>query len=173
MKLARREKYFVSIAFCTIVVFFVFQLLIFPFFEKRDRIRRGIEAGEVGLAEMMRLSAEYHTQLRGSRGIKQIIARRHKTFTLFSFLERAAGRSEVKGHIKYMKPSESETIGRYRESMVEIKLESITLKQLVEYLHRIESEENGISIKRILIKANKRKYNYLDAVLQVVTFRAV
>ena len=57
--------------------------------------------------------------------------------------------------------------------MVEIKLEAITLKQLVDYLYRVELPESAICIKRISIKENKRESGYIDAVLQVVTFRQI
>ena len=171
MKLAKREKYLVSFAASAIAIFLIFQFLIFPFFEERKRIQRGIRAREDGLKEMVRLGAEYQIHKKGFQGIKQILARREKGFTLFSFLEKAAGESELKGHIKYMKPSDSKGTGPYKESMVEMKLEGITLNQLVGYLYRIESPENVVSIKRISIQENKKESGYLDTILQVLTFQ--
>ena len=171
MKLAKREKYLVSFAACAIALFLIFQFLIFPFFEERKRIQRGIRAREEGLEEIVRLRAEYQVHKKGFQGIKQILARREKRFTLFSFLEKAAGEAELKGHIKYMKPSDSQGTGPYKESMVEMKLEGITLNQLVGYLYRIESSENIISIKRISIQENKKESGYLDTILQVLTFQ--
>jgi general secretion pathway protein M len=171
MKLAKREKYLVSLAAIAIALFLIFQFLIFPFFEERKRIQRGIRAREDGLKEMVRLGAEYQIHKKGFQGIKQILARREKGFTLFSFLEKAAGESELKGHIKYMKPSDSKGTGPYKESMVEMKLEGITLNQLVGYLYRIESPENIVSIKRISIQENKKESGYLDTILQVLTFQ--
>lgn len=171
MKLARRERYLVSIGACAIALFLLFQLMIFPFFERRERFQKGVRAKEEALIEIIKLSSEYQTYKKGSQGIQGIIAKRKKGFTLFSFLESAAGQAKVKDHIKYMKPSNSEGTGPYKESMVEMKLEGITLNQLVGYLYRIESPGNAISIKRISIKENKRESGYLDAILQVLTFR--
>ena len=171
MKLARREKYFVSAAVLFIAIFFLFQFFIFPFVEIRRRIQRGVRAREDGLQEMVRLSSEYHRYRKGSQGIKQILARRKKGFTLFSFLENKAGAAGVKTYIKYMKPSISKGPGPYKESLVEMKLEAITLQQLVGYLYRIEALDNVVSIKRISIKENKKKSGYLDAILQVLTFQ--
>ena len=172
MKLARREKYFVSAAAVFVAVFLLFQFLIVPFFENRRRVQRGVRAKEEGLKEIVGLSSEYHRYQKGSKDIKQILARRKKGFTLFSFLEEAAGDAEVKAHIKYMKPSISATPGTYKESLVEMKLEAITLQQLIGYLSKIESPDNVVSIKRISINENKKKSGYLDAVLQVLTFRS-
>ncbi len=59
VKLAKREKYLVSFAACAIGMFLLLQFLIFPFFEERKRIQRGIKAREEGLEEIVRLRAEY------------------------------------------------------------------------------------------------------------------
>ena len=171
MKLARREKYFVSAAALFIAIFFLFQFFIFPFFETRRRVERGVSAKEDNLKEIARLSSEYHRYRRSSQDIKQVLAKRKKGFTLFSFLEGTAGDAGVKAYIKYMKPSVSTGSGPCKESLVEMKLEEITLHQLIGYLYRIESPDNVVSIKRISIKENKKKPGYIDAILQVLTFK--
>jgi general secretion pathway protein M len=171
MRLARREKRLVSVAACCIAIFLLFQFLIFPFFENRRRIQRGVRAKEKGVEEIIKLRADYQAYQKGSQGIQQAIAKRKKGFTLFSFLEKAAGEAEVKARIKYMKPSISSGTGPYKESMVEMKLEAITLPQLVGYLYRIESPDDLVNIKRISISENKKEQGYLDAILQVITFQ--
>jgi general secretion pathway protein M len=169
MKLAKREKYLVALAGGALVVFMVFQFLVFPFFDEKDRLDKGIQIKEDALKQMMVLSARYKAHQSGSESIQDLLSRREKGFTLFSFLDQAAGQAGVKEYIKYMKPSTSEGTGPYTESMVEMKLEGITLKQLVEYLFRIESPKDLVTVKRISIKENKRESGYLDAVLQVLT----
>jgi general secretion pathway protein M len=171
MKLAKREKYFISIAAVSISIFLLFEFLIFPFLEKRERIQSGIKAKEAGLREIVMLGAEYESIKKSSQVIDRLLARRKKGFTLFSFLERAAGEAEVKDRIEYMKPSTSKGKGPYKESMIAMKLNAITLNQLVGYLYRIESPENVIKIKRVSITENKKGPGYIDAVLQVLTFQ--
>ena len=70
-----------------------------------------------------------------------------------------------------MKPSDSKGPGDYRESTVEIKLESITIDQLTDYLYRIEAPEELIFIKRISISDNKREEGYLDSIISVFTYK--
>jgi len=171
MKFARREKYFISAAAVFIGIFCLLQFLIFPFFEARRRVQRGVTAKEDGLREIVQLSSEYNRYRKSTQGIQQVIAKRRKGFTLFSFLENKAGEAGIKTYIKYMKPSISKGAGPYQESLVEIKVEEITLHQLIDYLYRIESPDNVVSIKRISIKENKKKSGRLDAILQIVTFR--
>ena len=52
-----------------------------------------------------------------------------------------------------------------------MKLEGITLKQLVKYLYRIESPKDVIFIKRISIKENRKESGLLDVVLNVLTLQ--
>lgn len=169
MKLAKREKYLVTMAACALGLFLIFELLVFPFFEERDRLRRGIEAKKEALEEMAALRAEYQSYESSASGLEQRLDRRRREFTLFSFLDRAAGNADIKDQIKSMKPSASEGKGPYKESMVEMKLEMVTLKQLLDYLYRIELPEQVIQVKRISIKKNKKELGYLDAILQVLT----
>jgi general secretion pathway protein M len=169
MNLSKREKYFLSTALCAIAIFCLLQFIVIPFFEKRERLDKGCRAKEKVFEEISALSAEYQAYKKGSLEIRDIIESREKGFTLFSFLEKTAGDTAVKDHIKYMKPSEMQSTGPYKETMVEIKLEGITLKQLVDYLYLIESPEQVVSIKRLSITDAKGAAGYLDAVMQVLT----
>ncbi|RLB87262.1 MAG: hypothetical protein DRH50_17105, partial [Deltaproteobacteria bacterium] len=81
------------------------------------------------------------------------------------------GAASVKPYIKYMKPSTVQGTGPYKESMVEMKLEAITLQELVGYLYRIESPDNQVKVKRISMSENKKEKGYLDAILQVLTYQ--
>ena len=155
----------------SISIFLLFEFLIFPFLDKRERIQRGIKAKEEGLREIVMLGAEYQAIKKSSQVMDRLLTRRKKGFTLFSFVDKSAGDAGVKANIKYMKPSTSTGLSPYKESLVEMKLEAITLQQLIGYLYRIESPVDVVSIKRISIKENKRKSGRIDAILQVLTFQ--
>ena len=170
MKLARREKFFVMAAVLFIAIFFLFQFLIFPFFTAKRKIQKGVQAKENALKEMVVLISEFKRYKNDSQGIKKVLGHRKRGFSLFSFLEKAAGDADVKEHIKYMKPSTSVGPDPYKESLVEIKLELVTLKQIIDYLYKIESTDNVVIVKRFSANENKKKTGYLNAILQVLTF---
>ena len=173
MQLAKREKYVVTVGASALIIFFLFQLLISPFFDRKERLQKGIVSKKEDLKEIALLASEYKAHQQDSQEILQVLSLRKKGFTLFSFLDEAAGKAEVKKYIKYMKPSISKEEGTYQETMVEMKLEALTLEQLVRYLYRIEIPIDLIVIKRISIQANKREKGYLDAILQVMTYQQI
>ncbi|HDR15568.1 MAG TPA: hypothetical protein ENN79_08855 [Desulfobacteraceae bacterium] len=170
MKLVKREKYLVMFGLLAITAFLVIQLVVFPFLERKSRLSRGVEARAQGLNEMKLLAAEYQMRKQETRDMGRILSERPQGFTLFSFLERAATESAVRDNIKYMKPSTAQTTGPYKELMVEMKLEKITLGQLVNYLYSIESLEGLIGIKRLSINEYRQEAGYMDAVIQVITY---
>jgi len=146
MQLAQREKYLISLAGIVIVCAVVIQFMLMPFLEKKERYENNVTANQENLQQMMALRQEYLLLEQDSDVLAQRLARRPNNFTLFSFLEKAAG------------------------DAVEMKLERVTLGQMVGYLKLIESPENLVSIKRISIQSNKKDTQFIDVVLQVLTY---
>jgi general secretion pathway protein M len=170
MQLAKREKYFITLAAIVIAIALVIQFAIVPFFEKREMYRNNVAVKQDNLQQMVALRQEYLLLQQNSDTLAQRLTNRPKNFTLFSFLEKAAGDAGVMDNIKSMKPSASTGKGPFKESLVEMKLERITLGQMVGYLRLIESPETLVSVKRISIQANKKETQFLDVILQVLTF---
>ncbi len=161
----------VAVAGGLAVLFLVLQLLVFPFLDRMDGLRSGVSAKEAALQKMKVLRDEYRSTRQGYQDVEQRLAQRQKGFTLFPFLEAAAAGAAIKANIKYMKPSEIGVDGARRELQVEMKLEKITLPQLVDFLRRIESSQNVVSVRRITVQESKSMPSYLDIILQVVTFQ--
>lgn len=170
MRLAKREKYVVAITACGLGVFLLLQFIIFPFFEERAHFKKGIQAEKKRYQTIATQITEYNALQTNSQGIDKVLAKRKRGFTLFSFLEKEAGTAQVKDRIKSMKPSSLKGTGPFKELMVDMELNALTLNQLVDYLYRIESPEDLIMIKRIAITEDKRKPGLLNAKIQVITF---
>jgi len=170
MQLAKREKYYITVAVIVIVFALVIQFAIMPFFEKRERYKNNVTVKQNNLQQMALMRQEYLLLQQGSDTMAQRLTKRPENFTLFSFLEMAAGDAGVKDNIKSMKPSASTGKGPFKESLVEMKLERITLGQMVGYLKLIESPVNLVSAKRVSIQSNKKETQFLDVILQILTF---
>ncbi len=173
-KLNKRERIAVSAAIAVVLVFVVFQFIVTPYREKQDRLARAFQAKTEALREMKTLKAEYEALTEKARMSEVKFARRDQGFTLFSFLDRLASEAGVKDHITYMKPSKVDDKDTpYRISLVEMKLQDITMKQLTPYLHKVETSPNVVFIRRMSITRNGRddaSGGLIDAVLQVETY---
>lgn len=147
----------------------VYQLLLSPYLDARTRLQSSLERKRAELTDIQRLSEEYAALQAQEGGLKALLDKRDAGFTLFAFLEKQAENAGVKEKVKYMKPSLIESDGGLRESVVEMRLEGVTLELLTEFLRLTESETNVVSVRRLSIQANSKEAGFLDAVLQIVT----
>jgi len=153
-----------------VLCFFIVQLVIIPFWNARSDLEASIERKNAELVKMKQMQKEYQELKVEEGGIRSKIIARSSGFTLFTFLDKQVTKAEVKKQIKYMKPSLQEGDDNLNESMVEMKLQRTTLKDLVSFILLVESEENVVSIRRISIQESGSEQGYLDVILQIRTF---
>ena len=170
MRLAFREKVVLGLGVLLGVVLLAYTLIITPYREKMRVLDRRITQKTIELKEISTLSQEYLDIRERMEELKGKARRRGKNFSLFSHLESLAGKTLVKGNIASMKPQSTPIGGDYKESSVEVKLESITTGQLVDYLFRIEDSEAFLRIKRLHIKKRHDNPKYLNATFLVSTY---
>jgi len=169
MVLSRRDKLSLIIGGSLLFVFIVVQFMMFPLIDKRKRLRKTIVSRQHAVQEMQEMQRQYGQLDEQSTGLEQQLSQRSPLFSLFSFLEKMATQSKIKDHITYMKPSTVTGDGMFRQVMVEMKLQTIGLQQLVTFLKRIESPENIVALKRISIQENKKTKGTLDVIMQVIS----
>lgn len=170
IKLNKREKISVAAAAAAIVFLLVVQLLILPLFDKNAQLSRMIAIRQQESEQIRLLQGEYRQTVLKAEQAQHYLKTRQRGFTLFSFLDTLAGETGVKSHIAYMKPTTTtQKDSPYRLSMVEIKLQEISMAQLLAYLHGIETSRDMISIKRFSLTKGEQKSTLINAVFQVET----
>ncbi len=170
-KLSRRERYAIYGGCCAVLLFILVRLIIFPTVDKRQHLRRALQVKTKMLEEMIALKSEYDVISTEADVSKVRFANREKGFTLFSFLDRLSGEAGIKNNIVYMKPSTSvHKNSPYKISLVEMKIQGLTLEQLTVYLHMVETSENSVNIKRLSISKKNKQEGFIEAILQVETF---
>jgi type II secretory pathway component PulM len=169
-RLESRERLFLLLGVVFVVCFVIFQMVITPYLEARQILERSLQRRQNELLEMSILQKEYQDLMQRQGVITRRIEQRSPQFSLFSFLEQQTTAVKVRNRVTSMKPATTELEDGLEESSVEIKLDGITLKQLVDFLVRVESEENVILVKRLAVQKNQKESDLLDVVMNVVTF---
>jgi general secretion pathway protein M len=168
--LNKRERYGILLAAGVIGIFIIAVFIVEPFLSRSANMKNSRQTKADMLVEMQKLQSEYTALTQQTKVSKSRFQRRQKGFTLFSFLDRLAGESGIKDRISYMKPTKKvQKNSPYKISRVEMKLESITLEQLTNYLYGVETSKNMVDIKKISISKKDKNQGLLTAVLQVET----
>jgi len=168
-KLNSRERWVLFGGVGFVLCILVLQLVIIPVLDARRNLEKSIASKKKDLVAIKQLQQEYHTLKNEEGTIQTRIDQRGTGFTLFTFLDKQASEAEIKKQIKYMKPSMVEG-DELNEAMVEMKLQKVTLPELVEFLRLVESEANVVFIRRFTIQESGDTQGFFDSILQIVTF---
>lgn len=168
--LSKREIILLTIGAVFVLVFLVVQLGVKPVLTSRDRLKNAIVEKEAGLKEMTSLQQQLAEISGRPDPDKQILSARKKGFTLFAFLDTQVQQCGLKEKVVFMKPMSQALPGsEYSLGIVKLKLQRVYLKELIEFLRRVEAPGNGISISSLsLNKAGKEK-DTLDVILESQT----
>jgi general secretion pathway protein M len=167
--LQSRERLFIGGAGAALVVFLIFKLAIDPMFKHYAELDRQIVTARRQLNELRTMQQEYQRQKSVVDSINNQL-KKQQNFAIFSRLEELAGQTGIRNKILYMKPTVSTPSEVYNEESVEIKMEGVTLEQLVRYLHQIENSPQLLKIKRLEIKPRFDNRQILTTIFKVSAF---
>jgi hypothetical protein len=170
MKLGKREKIVVVSGGVGALILLLITFGFAPALDRMEMLDRLSIQKKIELKEIVQLKEEYLSQKKVIDGINNELSKKSKGFAIFSFLEETANNLGIKGNIISMKPSNAIIGDLYNESSIEIRVVGITLKQLTEYLYKIESTDQVLKIKRLMIKPRIENPKILDVTFKVSTF---
>lgn len=148
-RLNSREKVMVSAALVLILLVIGWLALINPYVETMNTLdrriaahRRNLQRAEVMRGEILQLRqllSTVNTQGRSNR-------------PLFAQVESLTEQTGVREQLLSMRPQPATTQGDYRQQLVEIRLEKLSLGQLVKLLYAVEYRSGGVQVKSLRIK---------------------
>ena len=168
-QLQPRERLFLGGGVAVLVLFLFFKVAIDPLFKHSADLDRQIISARRQLAELRTMQQEYQRQKSVVDTINNQL-KQQQNFAIFSRLEEFAGQTGIRNKILYMKPTVSTPSEVYNEESVEIKMEGVTLEQLVRYLHQVENSPQLLKIKRLEIKPRFDNRQILTATFRVSAF---
>lgn len=167
--LQSREKILILVASIGIVAYFLFSLLIDPMLQRSRDLERQMLAARRQLSDLQTLQGEYQRQKSIIDSINGQL-KRQQNFAIFSRLEELAGQTGIRSKILHMKPTVNTPSEAYNEESVEVKMEGVTLEQLVRYLQRVENSPQLMKIKRLDVKPRLENRQILTATFRVSSF---
>ncbi|MBP7341502.1 MAG: hypothetical protein PHG54_11765 [Smithellaceae bacterium] len=172
-RLDDRQRRLAVFAAAGLIVFLLLALVVFPLCDAKARIRKSIAANTKKFEEMKVLDAEFAASDAQIARIKRAVASRLPEFTLFGHLEKKAAAAGVKGAIRQMNSLPGVRSASFEESLVDLKLDKITIAQLADFLYQIESPEEMVGIRRISVEKMKESPEYLSVQLLVASYTPV
>ncbi len=167
IRLTKRER-FLAVALVILVVgWALFAFAVRPAIERTKTLRRVISDKQSELKQLRARSNEYISLRNHLDRVRTQAASQDKGFELLPFLESLIREQGLSKKVGTMKQQVLQVGAGHSETIVEIRLESLTLKQLVDFLQKVESSKALTRTKSLYIKKNLTNADLLDSVIEI------
>ena len=167
IRLTRREK-LLAVALAILVGgWSLFAFAVKPAIARTSTLRRVINEKQDELEKLRARSDEYISLGNNLGKVRSKVASQEKGFELLPFLESMIRENGLTKKMTTMKPRVLQLGAGHSETIVEIRLENLTLKQLVDFLRNVESSNALAKTKSLYIKKNLTNTETLDSVIEI------
>ena len=167
IRLARREKLLAAGLVIFIASWSLFTVAVKPALARIETLDRVIPENRQELEKVRALSKKYILMSSRLDNLHTNIASRKENFELLPFLESLIEECGLAKNLDIMKRDVLQIDSNYSETIVEVRLESLSLGELVDFLHKIKSSQVRARMKSIYIKRNTANENLLDSVVEI------
>lgn len=167
IRLTRREKLLALALAIFAAGCLLFAFAIKPAMARTKTLHRVISEKQNELAKLRAGSKEYIFLRDSLENIRAKVASQDKGFELLPFLESLIREHGLAKNAATMKQQVLNLGTGCSETIVEAKLENLTLKQLVDFLRKVESSQVLVRIKSLYIKKNLTNTEMLDSVIEI------
>jgi general secretion pathway protein M len=143
-----------------------------------DSVLQGYEGLETKIAKkreevenLTQLRVEYMEAHKQLEEIKAKLDRMEKGFSVLSFIEDLAKKQNIRENIGSVKPKTLPLNDDYDESIVELKMDNVSLSELVDFIYKVENSGHLLKVKRLRIKTRYDNRDLLNVTLQVTTYK--
>lgn len=168
--LAPRERILVGAAAALLAAALLVFGVVQPVLGASERAARRLATAENELRGVQELRARYD-EMNARLATVEARIRSGPTGEIFTTLEELARQSAVK--VDSMEPRTSPASDEYRETKVQVALKGVTLAQVVNYLHRIETTPQLLSVKSLRVRTRGDKPELLDVTFTVSSFEPI
>lgn len=169
-RLNPRERTVVISGLIILILIFVWFALLQPYFKTMNTLDRKINAHRHGLLKVEKMSGQI-SQLR--RQLADVGTKQQGNRPLFSQVESLTEQTGVREQLLSMRPQPATTQGTFRQQLVEIRLDKISLLQLVKLLHAVEYRSGGVQVKSMRVKPRFEDRSLLDVNMVLMSLESL
>ncbi len=162
-RLEPRERRLVSVALVLLAVVLVYNLAYLPLANFQSSLDSQLEARQRELAEVQRLVDTYRERQAELRAAEKNTVPQSRDFSLFSVIETALTRNVGHDRISSITPgAERKLSGGLTQYTVDLKLEKVSLAQIVDALYGVKTLSVPVAVSNLRITRRVREPHSYD-----------
>lgn len=170
MKLSKREYIVLAAGACVVFMLALSELFVRPYWTRHQDLEKKISRLEKDLRQVRGLLVRFQRNQRLLKEVEARLIREGESFSLFSFLEEAAGQAGIRGRLASMSPSQGDAADGYRRHEMSIRFEGLSVGELVRFLEYLDKAPKLVRVERLRIDRSNRKPGRVKVSAKIITF---
>lgn len=170
IQMSKREKIYAAGGGLFLIVVVGWLALIRPYYNGIDKAQKSIESGRQDLRTMIDLYKGY-AELQSQVQELENKIQKDQDFSILSSLEQLASDAGVSDLIDKMEERKPPENNFYKEESVEVSLKRVPLKELIDYMYKIESSANLLLVRKMSLSTRYDQRDMTDAKIEVSSFK--
>ncbi|MCE9536385.1 MAG: type II secretion system protein M [Nitrospirae bacterium] len=170
---SHRERIIVATGGAAIAAVLVFLLIIDPLTASIDKLDRQARRKAKDSQELALVAQEYMAKQARIAKLEQRMPKPPAQFSLLAFMEEATTTAQIRDRIVGMQPQAPLVVQGYQETSVDLRLDGVTLPQILALLVAIEQAPYDVQVHHLQMKPKYDNPVNLDATLKIVTYAKV
>jgi general secretion pathway protein M len=169
-QLSHRERFLVLAGGMVVGLSLLFALIVDPLLDSYERLNRQEARKRKDLQEFTVLAQEYTAKQTRLLQAEQRLPQAGAQFSLLAFMEEAAGTANVRNHIAGMQPQVQPISNGYEETAVDLRLDGVSLPQLLDLLVAIDGAPYDLQVRHLKIRPKFDDPARLETTIRVLSY---
>jgi len=169
-QLNQRERTFVIVGGSALVLALLYFAIVAPYHSALTRLDRQVTVRSEQMHEVKELQARYLALQQQMTQMERLLGKR-QDFSALTFIENLVEKTAGRENLVSMRPQSPEVRNEFTIDSVQIKLEKLTLKQVLELLLGVEQADTPVQVKGLYLKQRFDDRSLLDATMTVTALR--
>ena len=165
-----RERVLVSAGGAIVVAVLVFLLIVDPLLGSIDKLDRQARRKAKDSQELALVAQDYMVKQARIATLEQHMPNPPAQFSLLAFMEEATTTAHIRDRIVGLQPQAPIVVQGYQETAVDLRLDGVSLPQLLALLVAIEQAPYDVQVHHLQLKPKYDNPVNLDATLRIVTY---
>ena len=170
---SQRERIIVAAGGAVVASVLLFLVVIDPLMATIDKLDRQARRKAKDSQELVLIAQEYVVKQARVMKLEQRMPIPPAQFSLLAFMEEATTTAQIRDRIVGIQPQAPIVVQGYQETAVDLRLDGVSLPQLLALLVAIEQAPYDVQVHHLQMKPKYDNPANLDATLKIVTYAKV
>lgn len=164
--LSTREKILIICALFTLIAFLIYQIVFLPMLRTKEELQQQTIQLEHQFSTLKIMAEHYLADKSRYETVKGELEGK-KSLSVMTYLEDQSSSAGIRNNIEYIRPGVSKNENGVIKTSVEMKIDAISVRSLLEFLASLERNRKGLIVSYLRLKPFFKDREKIDVIVGI------